>query len=498
MNRREFGQLVGAAAFSAAMPDLSSTEAERTVAGDELCDLTAIELAARIRRKDVSARDVMSAHLARIERLNPRINAIVTLVANRAMDGAAKADEAQARGAALGPLHGLPVAHKDLVDTAGVRTTYGSPFYKDHVPTEDALLVKRIRAAGAIMLGKTNTPEFGAGSNTFNPVFGATHNPYNLVKTVGGSSGGAAAALRTGMVPIADGSDTGGSLRNPAAFNNIVGFRPSPGRVARNSGSWSPLSVSGPMGRNVADVALFLSAIAGPSAGDALSIDADPAQFRAPLARSFKGARVAWYKNLGGISFEPEIRHVVAACRTTFEDLGCVVEEAEPDFTGVDEAFETVRHLSYYSENGPLAHEHPDLVKATIKWEIAEAERQTAADVARAMARQAKMYADTHQFFERYDYFVLPVTQVEPFDISTEYPMTIDGVAMGTYIDWMRSCWYVSFMACPAISVPAGFTAGGLPVGLQIVGPHRGDWSVLQMAHAFEQATGHGKKAPVL
>ena len=497
MNRREFGQVLGAAALGAALPNLPSTPVPMSTA-DELCDLTAIELATRIRRKQVSAREVMSAHLSRIERVNPKINAIVTLVADRAMAAAAKADEQQAHGAALGPLHGLPVAHKDLVDTAGVRTTYGSPFYKDHVPKEDALIVTHIREAGAIMLGKTNTPEFGAGSHTFNPVFGATHNPYNLAKTVGGSSGGAASALRTGMVPIADGSDTGGSLRNPAAFNNVVGFRPSPGRVPRKAGSWSPLSVSGPMARTVADVALFLSAIAGAYPGDPLSLDEDPARFRAPLDRSLKGVRVAWFKGLGGIPFEPEIRRVVNSNRKTFEELGCVVEEAEPDFSGVDEAFETLRHLSYYSDNGALAHEHPDLVKATIKWEIAEAERQTAADVARAMARQTKMFADTHHFFDEYDYFVLPVTQVEPFDITTEYPTAIDGTPMGTYIDWMRSCWYVTFMACPAISVPAGFTASGLPVGLQIVGRNRGDWSVLQLAHAFEQATHHGKRRPEL
>ena len=497
MNRREFGQVLGAAALGAALPILPSTPVPMSTA-DELCDLTAIELATRIRRRQVSAREVMSAHLARIERVNPKINAIVTLVADRAMAAAAKADEQQAHGAALGPLHGLPVAHKDLVDTAGVRTTYGSPFYKDHVPKEDALIVTHIREAGAIMLGKTNTPEFGAGSHTFNPVFGATHNPYNLAKTVGGSSGGAASALRTGMVPIADGSDTGGSLRNPAAFNNVVGFRPSPGRVPRKAGSWSPLSVSGPMARTVADVALFLSAIAGPYPGDPLSLEEDPARFRAPLDRSFKGVRVAWFKGLGGIPFEPEIRRVVNSNRKTFEELGCVVEEAEPDFSGVDEAFETLRHLSYYSENGALAREHPDLVKATIKWEIAEAERQTAADVARAMARQTKMFADTHHFFDEYDYFVLPVTQVEPFDITTEYPTAIDGTPMGTYIDWMRSCLYVTFMACSAISVPAGFTASGLPVGLQIVGRNRGDWSVLQLAHAFEQATHHGKRRPEL
>jgi amidase len=508
IDRRTFGQLLGVAAMTRVLPDLSTgtsmpTQREiansaTTIAGEELCLLTATELARRIRAKDVSARDVMAAHLARIERVNPKINAIVTLVADRAMADAKKADEQQARGATLGPLHGLPVAHKDLVATAGIRTTFGSPAFKDNVPTKDALIVTRIRAAGAITLGKTNTPEFGAGSNTFNPVFGATHNPYNLAKTVGGSSGGAAASLTTCMVPIADGSDTGGSLRNPAAWNNVVGFRPSPGRVPHEDGTWSPLSTSGPMARTVADVALFLSAIAGPSASDPLAIDEDPARFRAPLGRSFKGARVAWFKNLGGVPFEPEITRVVNANRRAFEELGCVVEEAEPDFTGVDDAFPVLRHLSYHSSYATLARQHPDLVKATVKWEIAEAERNTGADVARAAARQAKMYHDTAEFFQKYEYFVLPVTQVEPFDSSTEYPTSVAGVAMPTYIDWMRSCWYVTFMSNPAISVPAGFSANGLPVGLQIVGRHRGDWSVLQLAHAFEQSTKHGARRPTV
>src|SRR5262249_38659185 len=275
----------------------------RTAAGDELCNLTASDLASRIRKKQVSAREVMAAHLARIDRVNPKINAVVTLIAEQAMADAAKADERQTKGGALGPLHGLPIAHKDLFPTAGVRTTYGSPFYRDNVPTTDALIVSRTRDAGAIMLGKTNTPEFGAGSNTFNPVFGATHNAYNLVKTVGGSSGGAAAALTTGMVPLATGSDTGGSLRNPASYNNVGGFRPSPGRVPHDDGTWSPLSTSGPMVRTVADVALMLSTIAGPYAPDPLSIDQDPSRFRASLGRSFKGVRVAWYKDLGGIPF---------------------------------------------------------------------------------------------------------------------------------------------------------------------------------------------------
>jgi amidase len=515
LSRRAFGRVLGAAALAGALPEMSrampsskptdsaSTPTEQPpsiadVTGDEICDLTAVDLAARIRRKQLSAREVMEAHLARIARVNPKINAIVTLVADRAMDDARKADEHQARGGTLGALHGLPVAHKDLINTAGIRTTFGSPLYRDNVPTTDAILVKRVRDAGAITLGKTNTPEFGAGSNTFNPVFGATVNPYDLRKTVGGSSGGAAAALRCGMVPIASGSDMGGSLRNPAAFTGVVGLRPSPGRVPDDDGSWSPLSTQGPMARTVADVALFLSAMTGNYAPDPLALDDDPAIFRAPLERSLKGARVAWFQSMGGIPFEPEIRRVVDANRKVFAELGCVISDAEPDFTGVDEAFPTLRHLSYSSLYGEKAREHPTMVKDTIKWEIAQAERNTGADVARALARQASLYLQMARFFEKYDFFVAPVTQVEPFDVTTEYPTSVAGVAMPTYIDWMRSCWYITLTACPAISVPAGFTASGLPVGIQIVGPHRGDLRVLQMAHAFEQATNFGARRPVL
>lgn len=252
------------------------------------------------------------------------------------------------------------------------------------------------------------------------------------------------------------------------------------------------------MARTVADVALFLSAIAGHHQPDPISIDADPATFRRPLGRDFRGTRVAWCKDAGGLPFEPEILRVVNANRQAFVDLGCVVEEGEPDFSDVDEAFPILRHLSYHARYAALARANPAQFKDTIKWEIAEAERNTGADVARASARQARMYSDVSRFFERFEYFVLPVTQVEPFDVTTEYPMSVAGKAMPTYIDWMRSCWYVTFMACPAISVPAGFTASGLPVGLQIVGRHRGDWSVLQMAHAFEQATRHGARRPSL
>lgn len=506
ITRRAFGQTLGIAAVAAStlhglagtVSAQSGTPRSTAGASNELCDLSAIELAARIRRKDVSAREVMTAHLERIERVNPRVNAIVTLVAERAMADASRADELTVRGGTLGVLHGLPVAHKDLVDTAGIRTTRGSPFYRDNVPTRDALIVTRIRAAGAITCGKTNTPELGAGSQTFNSVFGATRNPYDVTRTCGGSSGGAAVALACGMVPIADGSDTGGSLRNPAAFCNVVGIRPSPGRVPGNASSWSPLSVSGPMARSVADVALFLSAIAGPDPTSPLSIMENGGQFRAPLEREFKGVRVAWWRGLGGIPFEPEIRQTIDARRRVFEDFGCIVEEAEPDFAGVDQAFPALRFAANHPQYAALVRERPDWVKDTIKYEVAEAERMTSADIGRALARQARMYEQSRQFFERYDYFVLPVTQVAPFDVNVPYPTQIAGAPMATYLDWMRSCWYVTFISNPAMSVPAGFTATGLPIGIQIVGRHNGEWGLLQMAHAFEQSTQYGKRRSAL
>jgi amidase len=492
ITRRHFGEAVGLVAVSTAIPG-----ALHAATSGDLCDLTAVELTDLMRRRQASAREVMAAHLARIERANPKVNAIVTLAAERAMADAARADELAAKGGPLGVLHGLPVAHKDLVNTAGIRTTFGSPFYRNNVPTTDAAIVTRIRAAGAVTCGKTNTPEFGAGSQTFNTVFGATRNPYDVTKTCGGSSGGAAVALACGMVPIADGSDTGGSLRNPAAFCNVVGMRPSPGRVPR-AASWSPLSVSGPMARTVADVALFLSAIAGYDPASPLSIREDGSQFRGSLDRDFKGVRVGWWKSLGGIPFEAETRRVVDAQRRVFENLGCIVEDAEPDFSGVDQAFPALRYAENYASYAALVRQRPEWVKDTIKYEIAEAERMTAADVGQALARQARMYVQSREFFERFDYFILPVTQVAPFDLSVPYPTEIAGTVLSTYIDWMRSCWYISLMANPAISVPAGFTAAGLPVGIQIVGRHNGDHSLLQIAHAFEQATRYGERRPRL
>jgi amidase len=497
LSRRDFGRALAATAVAGAGGLEGSAAAQARPARDEeLVWLSATDLARLLAARRVSAREVMQAHLTRIELVNPKVNAIVTVVGERALADAARADEALASGKAAGVLHGLPVAHKDLVDTAGIRTTSGSPFYRDRVPTRDATIVARMRAAGAITVGKTNTPEFGAGSQTFNTVFGATRNPYDLTRTCGGSSGGAAVALACGMVPLADGSDTAGSLRNPAAFCNVVGFRPSPGRVPRDSASWSPLSVAGPMARTVEDAALFLSVLAGAHAGNPLSLDGDGAQFRQPLGRDFRGVRVAWWRDLGGVPVDGEIRRLVDGTQRVFESLGCRIEHAEPDFAGLDEAFATLRYTSNYARSAPLVRERPEWVKDTIRYEVAEAERLTAADVGRAVDRQARIYDQSRAFFERYDYFVLPVTQIPPFDVNLPYPTSIGEVGMKSYIDWMRSCWYITMMANPAISVPCGFTESGLPVGLQIVGRHRDDWSVLQLGHAFEVATGHGRRRP--
>jgi amidase len=457
-------------------------------------------MARLIRTKKLSAREALAAHLKQIERVNPKVNAIVTLVPEMAAAAAAKADEMQARKEKLGPLHGLPVAHKDLAQTRGIRTTFGSPLYKDNIPTENDLIVERLRRAGAITIGKTNTPEFGAGSQTFNTVFGATHNPYDLTKTCGGSSGGAAVALACGLVPVADGSDMGGSLRNPAAFCNVVGFRPSIGRVPNPNAAfgWFTLATSGCLGRSVADLALVLRTIAGPDSRAPLSINEPGERFARPLERSFKGVRVAWFKDLGGIPFDPRVRTVVDGHRKTFEALGCIVEQAEPDFAPAEIAFRVLRAWNSANTYSARLREHPDAFKDTLKSEIEEGLRLTGADVARAETAHGQLWRRFQAFLEKYEYFVLPTTQLPPFDVNTPYPTEIAGVKFDNYIDWMKSCWYISVTGNPAASVPGGFTPEGLPVGVQIVGRNKEDFSVLQMAHAFEQATGFGKRRPVI
>ena len=413
---------------------------------------------------------------------------------------AAKADEMQARRQKLGPLHGLPVAHKDLMETRGIRTTFGSPLYRDYIPTEDDLVVERMRRAGAITIGKTNTPEFGAGSQTFNTIFGATHNPYDLTKTCGGSSGGAAVALACGLVPVATGSDAGGSLRNPAAFCNVAGFRPSIGRVPNPKAAfgWSTLSTSGCLGRSVADLAFALSTIAGPDSLSPLSIQEPGELLARPLDRSFQGVRVAWFKDLGGVPFDPAVRAVVDGHRATFESLGCIVEQAEPDYAPAEIAFRVLRAWNSAHAYGARLREHPGAFKDTLQGEIEAGLRLTGTDLAHAEAAHTQIWRGFQQFLEKYEYFVLPTTQLPPFDIATPYPTQIAGVKFQNYIDWMKSCWYISATGNPAASVPGGFTPEGLPVGVQIAGRHHADFSVLQLAHAFEQATGFGRKHPAI
>jgi amidase len=444
-----------------------------------ICDLSAVEMARLIRAGDLSARETIVAHLERIESANPKVNAIVTLTAERALRQAALLDESQARGETLRVLHGLPVAHKDLQPTRDVRTTFGSPLFSDFIPAEDSLLVERVRDEGGIMLGKTNTPEFGAGSQTYNAVFGATLNPWDMTKTCGGSSGGSAVALACGMTALADGSDLGGSLRNPASFCGVVGLRPSPGRVP----VWpvpnpsSPLSVEGPLARSVEDLGLFLSAIAD-----------NGSQFGAPLERDFQGVRVAWWRDLGGIPVDREVREVTNAQRGIFESLGCIVEEAEPEWEGADKAFRTLRFWMTERRLGEVAKLHPELVKDTLRWEIEQA--RGLSDVGMANVKYQEIVERMRRFMESYEYFVLPVSQVPPFDVTQHWPAQIGDTKMETYIDWMKSCYYVSMTAAPAMSVPCGFTRAGLPVGIQIVGRHRDDFGLLQMAYAFEEAVG--------
>ncbi len=470
-------------------------------ASSELCFLSATELARLVRAGELSAREVLTAHMERIEAVNPAVNAIVTLVAEKAVGAARRADESFARGEATGPLHGLPIAHKDLVATAGIRTTSGSPIFADSVPDADDLLVERAGIAGAIVVGKTNTPEFGAGSQTFNPVFGRTLNPYDVARTCGGSSGGAAVALACGMVPIADGSDLGGSLRNPASFCNVVGFRPSPGRVPSwpSSNAWQDLSVEGPMGRTVEDAALLLSAMAGPDARVPISLSEPGAAFAPPLDADLGAPTVAWAPTAGGsMPFDPRIPALVDAARATFEALGCRTEEAFPNLADGRDVFFTLRAHMLAADLADLLVTHRDEMKATVVWNVEEGLRLTHADIARAERLRTGLVARVVRFFERFDFLVMPVTQVPPFDVDVEFPTAIEGAAMPTYLDWMESCWCITVTGSPAISVPGGFTDDGLPVGLQIVGRRGDDLGVLRLAHAFERATRVGERRPPL
>ena len=467
------------------------------------------KLSRLIHARKLSAVEVVKAFIAQVERVNPKVNAIVTFLPEEAVKEARKVDARLRRGSSATlareqPLLGLPIAYKDTIPTRGIRTTYGSPIYADNVPAEDALIVERLRAAGAITLGKTNAPEFAAGSQTFNEVFGATLNPYDVTKTCGGSSGGAAVAVACGMLPFADGTDLGGSLRNPGNFNNVVGFRPTPGRVpmAPMVDAWGSMTVMGPIARSVDDAAFLLAAMAGPDARVPVSLTDPGSVFARPLARDFKRVRVAFWPldamRAAGMPIERRVAAVVAAQRAVFEGLGCIVEDAAPDLEGADEAFDAIRALSFVQRYGGLLEKHRAQMKDTVVWNIEEGLRLTAPQVARALNLRSQVYQRMRAFMERHEFLVMPVNQVAPFPATTPWVEVIDGVKQDSYVAWMRSCSRITVTSHPAISVPAGFTADDppLPVGVQIVGRYRDDLGVLQLAHAFERATRISERRP--
>src|SRR5271156_5573261 len=491
-------------ALSAAIGDSATATGRNTAtpnSGDEICFMRAVDMVDAIRTRKLSAREVMQAHLKQIARVNARVNAMVTMVSEeQLMAQAAAADEALANGKWLGPLHGLPVAVKDLHETHGIRTTYGSPLHKNNVPDFDCRVVQREKEAGAIVLGKTNVPEFGLGSQTFNPVFGPTHNPYDVTKTCGGSTGGGAVAVVCGMAPLADGSDMGGSLRNPPNFCNAVGIRTSPGRVSNvpTHLGWFTLSVPGPVARNVTDCAYFLSVLAGYDQHSPISIEQPGAQFAQPLGtRSFKGVRVAMFKDMG-LPWEPEVKTAVQAQRKVFESLGCIVEDAEPDFSDANEAFLAWRHWSIELGFGDLLATHGDQLNEYIHWHVEEGRKLTGPQLSRIEAKRTALYQRLCDFKGEYEFFILPVNQVLPFNVNTHYPTEIAGVKMENYLAWMKSAYYISAAGNPAMSVPCAFSSTGLPIGIQIVGRHHDDWGVLQLGYAFEQATNIGKRRPAL
>lgn len=481
----------------------------------EIVFASARQLAARLAARELSAVEVMRAFLAQIDRVNGRVNAIVTLrPVEDLLAEAAAADRRLAAGDAVGPLYGLPIAIKDLSLTRGLRTTFGSTLYRNFVPTSDELYVERVRRAGAIVIGKTNTPEFGAGSQTYNALFGATRNPYDLGKTCGGSSGGAAAALACGMLPLADGTDLGGSLRNPASFCNVVGFRPSPGRVPRlharatardggsaaNAGSnlrpGDKLGVHGPMARNVEDLALLLSVMAGPDARDSQSLPEPGSSFRDVAERDFTGTKVAWSERLGRYPVEPAVTAACNAARSVFAALGCEMVDSEPDMSGVDELFQTLRAAGYAAALGRDLERGRAQLKDTVVWNVEQGLKLTPADLERARRAQEALDARVAEFFAQHEFLLLPTVQVLPFPVEIEWVRSIDGVVLNTYIDWMASCYAISCTGLPAISVPCGFSAQGLPVGLQIVGRPHADRAVLELARAFEDATRWAETRP--
>jgi amidase len=455
---------------------------------DDLCFTPAVELARLLHSGDLSARELLGAFLNRIHRINPQLNAIVTLAEERATAEAAAADELAARGGSLGVLHGLPIAVKDLADTAGIRTTYGSPLFAGHVPDTDAPHVALLKAAGALIIGKTNTPEFGAGSQTFNTVFGVTRNPWDTRMTPGGSSGGAAAAVAAGLLPFADGSDLAASVRNPAAMCSLVGLRTTPGTIPSGGDYFNPLPVVGPIARSAADAALLLAGLRGHDPALPLARPGGYASAAGagayPTADGVAGLRVAWSADLGGLPVEPEVARVLARAREVLSAAGAVIVDAEPDLADADEVFLVLRAAMMAGGFSDLLETARDQLKDTLIWNIEQGLALSGPQVAAAQRQHSEIFGRMKAFLGGYDVLAAPTVQVAPFPVEQEWVTSVNGIPQDTYIDWLRSCSRITVTGHPAVSVPAGFTADGLPVGLQLVGRYGTDDQLLSIAGA--------------
>lgn len=459
-------------------------------AADGLTAMSATDLRAALGAGEVSAREVVRAHIERIEAVDRQINAVCTTTFERALSAAERADARYAGREPLPALHGLPIVHKDLLDTAGVRTTYGSVAHADHVPDRDALIVSRARDAGAIMLGKSNTPQFGTGGHTRNALFGTTRNPWDPTRSAGGSSGGSAAALAAGMCPLATGTDMAGSLRIPASFCHVVGLRPSPGRIPYlpTDMQWFPYVTAGPMARTVGDVALLLSAVAGPDPHASISLDLPMTDLVGRLAVDVAGWRVAWAPRIAGLPVDPEVETALAVLPPIVATLGAGVREAEPDLTGADEAFLVWRAWYYATRYGELLRRNPEVLDESTATNTRDGLRVTGEDLGRAEHRRSVLYRTVSEFFDAVDVLIMPCTPVVPFPVDQWRPSTVGGRPMDGYLDWMRHLYLLTATGLPSMSLPVGRTAAGLPIGVQLVGPPRGDRRLLQFAHALEAA----------
>jgi len=471
----------------------------------DLCFLPATKQRILLARRDISARELLHAYLSRIERINPVVNAIVTMDVEGAIAQAQAADDSLARGETTGPLHGLVVAQKDLLPTKGMRTTFGSPLFKDFVPKEDAAIAARMRAAGAIRLGKTNVPEMGAGSHTFNPIFGATHNPYDTGRSAGGSSGGAASALASGLLSLADGSDLGGSLRNPASFCNVVGLRSSAGRISRAPllTAWMTMSILGPMGRTVADTALLQSVLAGFDPRDPISLPGDGSEYAAIAASvpadNLRGIRVGWSRTLGSLPVDPAVTNVLERDgKPVLTSLRAEVRDLEPDLEGAEFGFRTLRAWEMAQNYGHLYRKHRDQLSDNMIVNIEAGLDLTAKDIYNAHTARTRLYNRTIALFDKIDILAAPAVLIPPFPVEWHYPHDVAGQVQDDYLGWMRACWYISATGLPCISVPCGFTDDGLPVGIQFVGRPLGEADLLKFSLAFEQANPVWQQRPAI